>query len=75
MSQVEVLKMSGVRPARRCWVVVGGRHEDEVLVIEMGDVYAVGTVLDDWYVAPAHAVKGLLAKLLKVKEEDILLSC
>jgi hypothetical protein len=41
----------------------------------MGDVYAVGTVLDDWYVAPAQAVKGLLAKLLKVKEEDILLSC
>jgi hypothetical protein len=35
-------------------------YEDEV-VVRVGDVYVVGTVLDDWYVVPAHAVSGEVA--------------
>jgi len=35
----------------------------------------VGTVLDDWYAAPAHAVRRLLAKLLNVDEEEVSLEC
>jgi len=75
MGRVEVLMMPEVRFARRCWVSVRGVDEDEVVVVKVGDVYVVGTVLDDWYVVPAHAVRRLLAKLLNVKEEDISLKC
>ena len=76
MGRVEVLRMPEVRFARRCWVYIGGAedYEDEV-VVEVGDVYVVGTVLDDWYVAPAHAVRRLLAKLLSVDEEGVSLEC
>jgi len=75
MGRVEVLTMKEVRFARRCWVSVAGVDEDEVVVVRVGDVYVVGTVLDDWFVAPAHAVRRLLAKLLNVGEEDVSLSC
>jgi hypothetical protein len=77
MGRVEVLRMPEVRFARRCWVSVGGAedYEEEVVVVRVGDVYVVGTVLDDWYVAPAHAVRRLLAKLLNAAEEDISLRC
>jgi len=76
MGRVEVLRMPEVRFAKRCWVYVGGAedYEDEV-VVRVGDVYVVGTVLDDWYAAPAHAVRRLLAKLLNVDEEEVFLSC
>jgi hypothetical protein len=76
MDRVEMLRMPEVRFARRCWVYIGGAedYEDEV-VVRVGDVYVVGTVLDDWYVAPAHAVGRLLAKLLNVSEQDISLEC
>jgi len=77
MGRVEVLTMKEVRFAGRCWVYVGGAedYEEEVLVVKVGDMYVVGTVLDDWYAVPAHAVRRLLAKLLNVKEEDISLKC
>jgi hypothetical protein len=75
MSRMEVLRMPKVRPAKRCWVVAAGRYEDEVLVVETGDVYVVGTVLDDWYVVPPHALKKVLAHLLKAREEDVSLKC
>ncbi len=77
MVRVEVLAMSEVRLARRCWVYIGGAedYEDEVIVVWTGDGYVVGTVLDDWFVVPAEAVKRFLAKLLNVEEEDISLKC
>jgi hypothetical protein len=76
MGWVEVLAMPEVRLARRCWLSVRGVDEEEVIVVWTGgDVYVVGTVLDDWYAVPAHAVRRLLAKLLNVGEEDISLSC
>jgi len=77
MGWVEVLAMPEVRLAKRCWVYIGGAedYEEEVLVVKVGDVYVVGTVLDDWYAMPAEAVRRFLAKLLNVKEEDISLSC
>jgi hypothetical protein len=76
MGSVEVLAMSEVRLARRCWLSVRGVDEDEVIVVWTGgDMYVVGTVLDDWYVAPAHAVRRLLAKLLSVDEEGVSLEC
>ena len=50
-------------------------YEEEVVAVRVGDVYVVGTVLDDWYAVPAHAVRRLLAKLLNAREEDISLSC
>ncbi len=74
MGRVEVLTMKEVRFARRCWVSVAGVDEDELVVVEVGDVYVVGAV-DDWYAVPAHAVRRLLAKLLNVSEQDILLEC
>jgi hypothetical protein len=76
MVRVEVLTMKEVRFARRCWVYIGGAedYEDEV-VVRVGDVYVVGTVLDDWYAVPAHAVRRLLAKLLSVDEEEVSLEC
>jgi len=77
MVRVEVLRMPEVRFARRCWVYIGGAedYEEEVVVVRVGDVYVVGTVLDDWYAVPAHAVRRLLAKLLNAGEEDISLEC
>jgi hypothetical protein len=77
MGWVEVLAMPEVRLVKRCWVYVGGAedYEEEVVVVKIGDVYVVGTVLDDWYAVPAHAVRRLLAKLLNVGEEDVSLSC
>ncbi|MFZ8808430.1 MAG: hypothetical protein ACO2PN_10035 [Pyrobaculum sp.] len=77
MVRVEVLRMPEVRFAKRCWVYIGGAedYEEEVLVVKVGDVYVVGTVLDDWFAVPAHAVKRLLAKLLNVGVEDVSLSC
>jgi len=76
MGWVEVLAMPEVRLAKRCWVYVGNAedYEEEVVVVRVGDVYVVGAV-DDWYAAPAHAVRRLLAKLLSVKEEEVTLSC
>jgi len=77
MGWVEVLAMPEVRLAKRCWVYVGGAedYEEEVLVVKVGDMYVVGTVLDDWYAMPAEAVRRFLAKLLNVKEEEVSLSC
>jgi hypothetical protein len=77
MGRVEVLRMPEVRFAKRCWVYVGDAedYEEEVLVVKVGDVYVVGTVLDDWYAVPAHAVRRLLAKLLSVDEEEVSLEC
>jgi len=77
MGWVEALAMSEVRLAKRCWVYIGGAedYEEEVLVVKVGDVYVVGTVLDDWYAMPAEAVRRFLAKLLNVKEEEVSLSC
>jgi len=74
MGRVEVLRMPEVRFAKRCWVSVGSVDEDEV-VVRVGDVYVVGTVLDDWYAVTAHAVRRLLAKLLNVGEEEVSLEC
>jgi hypothetical protein len=66
-----------VRTAERCFVYINGRrdYEEEIIVVWTGSEYVVGTVLDDWYVVPPDAVKRVIAKLLKVKEEDILLKC
>jgi predicted phosphoribosyltransferase len=67
----------GWQKARRCWVYIDGSedYEEEVVVVDAGEFYAVGTVLDDWYVATPDTVKQLLAKLLKVKKEDLSLKC
>jgi hypothetical protein len=54
---------------------VRGEWEDEVLVINVGDVYAVGTPLDDWYVVPADAARRFLATFLGVEEGEIELKC
>ena len=76
MGRVEVLRMPEVRFARRCWVYVGNAEDnEEEVVVKVGDVYVVGTVLDDWYAVPAHAVRRLLARLLSVDEEEVSLSC
>jgi hypothetical protein len=77
MGWVEALAMPEVRLAKRCWVYIGGAedYEEEVLVVKVGDMYVVGTVLDDWYAMPAEAVRRFLAKLLNVKEEEVSLSC
>jgi len=66
-----------VRLAKRCWVYIGGAedYEEEVLVVKVGDMYVVGTVLDDWYAMSAEAVRRFLAKLLNVGEEEVSLSC
>ena len=75
MVRVEVLTMREVRFAKRCWVSVAGVDEDEVVVVKVGDVYVVGTALDDWYVVPVDAVKRFLARWFNVGEEDISLEC
>jgi len=33
---------SGMRAARRCFLLVGGAWEDEVIVVDVGEFYAVG---------------------------------
>jgi hypothetical protein len=76
MVRVEVLRMPEVRFAKRCWVYVGGAEDyEEEVVVRAGDVYVVGTVLDDWFVVSVEAVRRFLAKLLNVGEEDISLKC
>jgi hypothetical protein len=75
MGRVEVLAMREVRFARRCWVSVGGVDEDEVVVVKVGDVYVVGTVLDDWFVVPVEAVRRFLARWFNVGEEEVSLEC
>ncbi len=76
MGWVEALAMPEVRLVKRCWVYIGGAEDyEEEVVVKVGDMYVVGTVLDDWYAVPAEAVKRFLAKLLNVKEEDISLKC
>jgi hypothetical protein len=76
MGQVEVLTMPEVRLAKRCWLYVRGVDEDEVIVVWTGgDMYVVGTVLDDWYAVPVEAVRRFLAKLLNAGEQDISLKC
>ena len=75
MVRVEVLRMPEVRFAKRCWLSVRGVDEDEVIVVWTGGEYVVGTVLDDWFKVPVDAIKRFLAKLLNVKEEDVLLKC
>jgi len=76
MGRMEALAMPEVRLAKRCWVYVGEDYEEEVIVVWTGgDVYVIGTVLDDWFVVSAETVRRFLAKLLNVREEDISLSC
>jgi hypothetical protein len=77
MGWVEALAMSEVRLAKRCWVYIGGveDYEEEVLVVKVGDMYVVGTVLDNWYVVPDAVLRRFLAKLLNVEEEDVSLKC
>jgi hypothetical protein len=73
--RVEVLAMSEVRLARRCWLSVRGVDEVEVIVVWTGDEYVVGTVLDDWFVVPVEAVKRFLARWFNVGEEEVSLEC
>ncbi len=74
MGWVEVLRMPEVRFASRCWLSVAGVDEDEV-VVKTGDVYVVGTALDDWFVVPVGAVRRFLAKWFNVGEEEVSLEC
>jgi len=39
------LRIPGVRAARRCFLYVGQAMEDEVIVVDANEFYAVGTVL------------------------------
>ena len=75
MGWVEVLTMPEVRFGRRCWVSVAGVDEDEVVVAKFGDVYIVGTVLDDWFMVPEAALRRFMARLLNAREEEISLEC
>jgi hypothetical protein len=54
---------------------VAGVDEDEVVVVKVGDVYVVGTVLDDWYVVPDAVLRRFLARWFNASEEDISLEC
>ncbi len=75
MGRVEALGVPGVRAARRCFLLVGGAWEDEVIVVDAEGFYAVGTVLDDWFVVGKDAVRRFLAVLLSVEEGEIELRC
>jgi len=75
MGRVEVLAMKEVRFGRRCWVFVGGVDEDGVVVARFGDVYVVGTALDDWFMVPEAALRRFLARLLNASEEEVSLEC
>ena len=75
MGRVEVLTMREVRFGSRCWVSVGGVDEDGVVVARFGDVYVVGTTLDDWFMGPEAALRRFMAKLLNVSEEEVSLEC
>jgi len=76
MVRVEVLRMPEVRFARRCWVYVGNAEDyEEEAVVKVGDMYVVGTVLDDWYAVPVEAVRRFLARLLNASEEEVSLKC
>jgi hypothetical protein len=72
---VEALEIPGVRAARRCFLLVGGAWEDEVIVVDAGEFYAVGTVLGEWFIVGKDAVRGFLAALLGVEEGKIELRC
>ena len=69
------MRIPGVRAARRCFLYVGQAMEDEVIVVDANEFYAVGTVLDQWYIVPAQRIRQFLAALLGVKEEEIKLNC
>ncbi|MFZ8837436.1 MAG: hypothetical protein ACO2PM_00580 [Pyrobaculum sp.] len=75
MGRVEALGIPGVRAARRCWLSVRGVDEDEVIVVDAGEFYAVGTVLDKWFIVDKDAVRRFLAALLGVEEGKIELRC
>jgi hypothetical protein len=77
MGRAEALRIPGVRAARRCFLYVGQAMEDEIIVVDASEFYAVGTVLDEWYIVPASAqrIRQFLAALLGVKEEEIELNC
>jgi len=75
MGRVEVLTMREVRFGRRCWVSVNGVDEDGVVVARFGDVYVVGTALDDWFMVPEAALRRFMARLLNVSEEEVSLEC
>jgi len=75
MGRVEVLTMREVRFGRRCWVSVGGVEEEGVVVARFGDVYVVGTALDDWFMVPEATLRRFMAKLLNVSEEEVSLEC
>jgi len=45
MGRAEALRIPGVRAARRCFLYVGQAMEDEVIVVDASEFYAVGTVL------------------------------
>ena len=75
MGRVEALGIPGVRAARRCFLLVDGAWEDEVIVVDAGEFYAVGTVLDEWFIVGRDAVRRFLAALLGVEEGKIELRC
>lgn len=64
-----------MRAARRCFLYVGQAMEDEVIAVDASEFYAVGTVLDEWYIVAKDAVGRLLAALLGVEEGEIELEC
>jgi hypothetical protein len=59
MGRVEALGIPGVRAA----------------VVDAGEFYAVGTVLDEWFIMDKDAVRRFLAALLGVEEGKIELRC
>lgn len=75
MGRVEALGVPGVRAARRCFLLVGETWEDEVTVVDAGEFYAVGTVLDEWFIVGKDAVRRFLAALLGVEGGKIELRC
>ncbi|MDT7870816.1 MAG: hypothetical protein RQ839_11630 [Thermoproteus sp.] len=54
---------------------MGQAMEDEVIAVDASEFYAVGTVLDEWYIVAKDAVGRLLAALLGVEEGEIELEC
>jgi hypothetical protein len=68
MGRVGALGIPGVRAARRCILLVGEAWEDEVIVVDAGEFYAVGTVLDKWFIVAKDTVRRFLASLLGVEE-------
>jgi hypothetical protein len=56
-------------------LLVGETWEDEVIVVDAGEFYAVGTVLDEWFIVGKDAVRRPPAALLGVEEGKIELRC